>query len=154
MASRGYTLIELALVVATVGIISIYVSLNWPEQTADLRAQADRLVSDIRYVQYLANARGQRFKINFLSSTTYNMTDNSGNVVSYFDGPLGTIALTQATLSATDTPLYFSTKGVPLSGATPNVITSPFSITLTATGPSAESVTVQVSPETGRTIVQ
>lgn len=47
-AQKGFTLIELTVIILIVSIISIYVGVNWPEQTINLRSQADRLAGDIR----------------------------------------------------------------------------------------------------------
>lgn len=147
---NGFTIIELSLVILVMSIIGIYVGVNWPDNTLNLRAQADRLAGDIRYAQALASSHGQRYQVNFLSSTTYTISDSSGNVVVY--AGTGTVSLSNTTMSYTATPLVFDSKGIPYSGAMPTILSGSFVITLTYTG--GLTVTITISPETGRVVVQ
>lgn len=149
MLRRGFTLIELVLVIAIMAILTTYITLNWPGQGVNLRAQADQLAGDIRYAQALAYNRGVRYRINFINSTTYSISDTSGTVVVYTGN--GTTTLSQATMTYTTSPLVFTTQGVPYSGATPTILSSNFVITLTSDG---GTMTVTVYPETGRVLVQ
>lgn len=72
---RGFTLPELATVMAVVGLL-IWVALP-RDFTADVRlhAAARQIQSDIRYAQELAMVKGQRHRIRFYSASNPNPTN-------------------------------------------------------------------------------
>jgi MSHA pilin protein MshC len=63
---KGFTLIELIMVLVLIGIIAVFVALNLGDVTATKAAAfKDKLRADIRYAQNLAMTRNQRYRVYF-----------------------------------------------------------------------------------------
>lgn len=81
--NQGLTLIELVVVIVIALAIGISAIVFWrPHLSINLQAQADRIASDIRYVQALAAAERKLYKFNYGGSTYY-FTDSLEHKVYY-----------------------------------------------------------------------
>lgn len=141
---RGFTLIELVVVIAVVGLL-IWVAL--PRSfTADvkLHAAARQLQWDIRYAQELAMVKGRRHQIRFFSAThpsptnRYEIVTSTGNpvknpltgqsayVVDFTSGPFSGVWLD------TTTAVTFDARGRPDAGYTITLSGGRKGITVTA----------------------
>jgi MSHA pilin protein MshC len=154
--AKGFTLIELIMVMVLLGVLAAIASMRMPGDGINVSAQAEQLASDIRYTQSLAMSRGQRFRINFAAGS-YQITDISGTVAQVHPGTGQTAAvdLAPAVLSGYNPPftnsyLAFDSLGVPYTDTT---IAQAVLATLTLTS-GGEAITVRVAPQTGRVQVQ
>jgi prepilin-type N-terminal cleavage/methylation domain-containing protein len=163
-ANRGFTLIELVMVLLLVAILAFVVLPRSSENTIQLSSQAEQVASDIRYAQTLSMTRGAalgaqgRYCI-FFTATGYQYRNNGNSYATPCTvavnhpatGSSAAIVLTGTAVSTanlTGNYLEFDTKGQPASLAAP---ASNATITLTATGGPR---TVVVSPVTGKATVQ
>lgn len=138
----GFTLIELIIVIAVLGVVSSVVMMRGVSPAAmTVPSQAQTLASDIRHVQAASISLGRRMRIAFTST---------GYVVSCFDGaslcpPAFSVVLQKnVTLSSIGvTPLDFDSLGQPLTSAG---VATAASYTLAAGG---DTRTVSVAALTG-----
>jgi MSHA pilin protein MshC len=66
MKSRGFTLIELIMVIVLLGILAVFVAPRLPSVTGtNAAAFADKLKADIRYAQNLAMTQNRRARVYF-----------------------------------------------------------------------------------------
>lgn len=153
--AKGFTLIELVMVIVVLGILAAMASMRMPGEGIKASAQAEQLASDIRYTQSLAMSRGQRYRVNF-TANSYQITDMSGVAQAHpSTGQTAAIVLTPAVLGAYNPPytnsyVAFDGLGVPYTAAT-TAQTALATMTLTSGG---EVINVTVAPQTGRVQVQ
>ncbi len=149
---KGFTLVELVTVLVVVSILSLMFVTQWRGLSVNLAAQADQLVSDIRYIQSLSMTRGQRYRINF-SAAGYSFSNAAGTVpVPHPATAANNVSLASGiTLTGTHAFLVFSGNGAPyVDSALPGTaLAADAVITLSAEG---ENRTVRISPQTGRVI--
>ena len=149
--AKGFTLIELIMVMVVVAVLAVVASMRMPGDGINVSAQAEQLASDIRYTQSLAMSRGQRFQINFTASS-YQITNDAGVAqVHPSTGQTAAVGLGSTVLSGYNPPLTgnilaFSSLGVPYTDAT-TALAALATLTLTSGG---EAITVRVAPQTGR----
>lgn len=66
MDQKGFTLIELVMVIVLIGILAVFVAPRLPSvTTTNAGAFVDKLRADIRYAQNLAMTRNQRYRVYF-----------------------------------------------------------------------------------------
>lgn len=153
-SQRGFTLIELILVMVLIGILAYSVMTRDSSSVLAASAQAEQLAGDIRYTQSMAMTRGQRFRINFTASS-YQITDMAGTPqVHPGTGTTAAISLPGASLSGYNPPLSsnylaFDGQGVPYIDAT-NLLAANAVITVTRGG---NTRTVTINPTTGRVTI-
>lgn len=153
--STGFSLLELVVVISVIAILAASLIPRISSDALTIAAQAEQVASDIRYTQSLAMTQGQRYRVNFPSTTTYTITDTSG-VATFSPGAGNTSAVTlqqSAVITLPPTNLAnslvaFDGRGIPYTdaGAT-TVLASAATITLTQ-GSSTRTITIQ--PQTGR----
>jgi MSHA pilin protein MshC len=69
-ASRGFTLIELVMVITVVGVIAAYAMVNNMSAGAyTLRSQAETLAANMRHAQVMATTRGRSLRISLTAGT-------------------------------------------------------------------------------------
>ncbi len=149
---RGFTLIELVLVLLITAILSTYAIIKFPSGSINIAAQADQLMADIRHTQSLAINRGQRYRINFNSDRYWISSADGATLYTHPAVGSSTILLESGTtLSSTQVFLVFDGNGTPYTNAlTPGTkLAADAVITLSAGG---ENRTVRITPETGRVI--
>ena len=153
----GFTMLELVVVIIIISIIASIAIPRSPGTNINLNAQANQLAGDIRYTQTLAMSRGSRYRINFLSSTSYSFSDTNGNVVNNSITGQPTTTLQPGiimTLPPTNLPnnvLTFDPQGIPYTDSTGTVaLSATASIKLTA---GSNTLTVSLTPQTGRVTV-
>lgn len=148
MKQKGFTLFELASVLVIIGVLSALVTFSWSDSSIRLTAQAQRLKTDIRYIQMLSMAEHKMYRINFVNSTQYSITESDGVTPVYFPGSAINTTTTDAgiTLSSNRSPLFFNSFGTPFI-STSIALTNNAVITFTTTDGSTSSVIIR--PETG-----
>ncbi|MCD6055338.1 MAG: hypothetical protein K0R12_300 [Gammaproteobacteria bacterium] len=155
----GFTLIELVFVLMLLGLLGTFLFYDQGGQEIPLRAQAEQVASDIRYVQNLGMTKGARYRINFSNSCVSSETacywiSNADDTVKISNPASNAdeVALTHnITLLSTHSALLFNGKGAPFS-TSGTAITSNAVITLSL--PGETSRTIAVNPETGYVVVQ
>lgn len=69
--AKGFTLIELIMVMVMLGILTAVAATRWNSTDATAPSQADLLARNIRHMQILAMSWGQPLQLSVTSSTTY-----------------------------------------------------------------------------------
>lgn len=82
MKNRGFTLIELVMIIALLGIMAVFAAPRLGNITAtNAAAFSDKLRADIRYAQNLAMTRNARFRVHFNAAPApnpgYAVTDSA-----------------------------------------------------------------------------
>ncbi len=140
-AAPGYSLIELVLTILLISILAATMMTRFPDKAINLGAQAQQVASDIRYTQSLSMTRGERHRINFITSTTYLIVNLSTGAAVAHPTP---ITLQPGITWAPLTSVSFDGKGAPSSA-------SDVTITLTASDGTQRSVVI--TRQTGRVTV-
>jgi type II secretory pathway pseudopilin PulG len=164
-ALKGFSLIELVVIILIIAILAIVVSTNWPGVTLNLGAQTEQLATDLRYTQALAMTQGQRYCL-LISANTYTIINSTtstsiklalGNTTVTLGNGITFGAITPASTAM----FVFDGKGVPYytTNSVCNTTNAQAATTLTSTGSipltaSAQTRTITLSPETGRVLVQ
>ncbi len=157
---RGFTVIELVLVIVVVAIIALATAPRLANITGlKASATARRLQSDIAYTQNLAMTSNRRHRVVFPSTTFYEVRDAAGSLATNPDGGGGFAVTTDSGITLSwningDTTLNrgveFDSLGRPYfyTGVTPST-TNLATGTITVTGGGmAQTVTLQ--PQTGK----
>lgn len=154
--ARGFTLIELLMVILLIAILAVAAVERTPTTTLTVGAQADQLVSDIRYAQSLSMTRGERYCIKYLTPTTYELARTSCSVVVAHPSGATVVSLGSGiTMGAwANLPngyVIFDGKGQPYADAASTLLATNATITVTGGG---DTRTVSITPVTGRVTVQ
>ena len=164
LINRGFTLVELVMVLLVITILAFVVLPRQSQNTLELSGQAEQVATDIRYAQVLSMTRGAalggqgRYCI-FFTATGYQYRNNGNSYATPCTvavnhpatGSTAAIVLAGTAVSTanlTGNYLEFDTKGQPTSFALP---ANNATVTLNATGGPR---VVVVSPVTGKATVQ
>ncbi len=156
----GFTLTELIVTVMVIAIISVIAVPRMGNDPVLLSTQAEQLANDIRYLQSLAMTQatttpGQaRYRINFVSASTYTFTKADGTAVPHpLTGSTAAIGLSSGVTMTTNlggSLIGFDGQGIPYTDAAVSV---PLGVGATAiitlTKNPATPRTVTVAPQTG-----
>ncbi len=126
MHSKGFTLIELMMVLVILGVLAVYVVPRWSPGDNTVAAQAHRLAQDLRHVQALAMNQGRPLSFELQSSTAYRVTDGATPIIDPATMQAFQVTLDNSvTLTGSNTS--FDSLGRPVAGgallATPRVFT-------------------------------
>lgn len=155
-SQRGFTMIELIIVVIIAAILAVMIYARFPNKTSNVYAQAELLASDIRYTQMLAMSTGQRHRIVFnTTNNSYQILNSAGTAIIMPSGQTVTTLGSGIAFSATWSNLLpnklinFDTRGVPyIDTASPGtMLAASATVQLVLSG---TSVNVSISPYTGR----
>jgi len=148
----GFTLMELVIVLLTISILIKFALPSISPSNMNLQYEANRVLSDIRYTQFLSMTRGQQYRFVKTAANTYQIVNAAGTAMVMPQGGT-TLTLTNGIIfsSLTNLPnnlLAFGNDGTPYvsSGTSPTSLASTATITL-STGYSTRNI--QISPQTG-----
>jgi prepilin-type N-terminal cleavage/methylation domain-containing protein len=115
--NQGFTILEIILVILIIGVIGMTVTPKWTGQSLSLQYEAVRVLNDIRFAQAMSLATGQRYRWVQISSTSYQITDESGSAIMLPNGG-NTLVLTNGVTFGTFTNLpggliAFDSQGIP-----------------------------------------
>ncbi len=83
MRAKGFSLIELVMVIVIIAILAAFAVPFWTSASLSVDSQANQLAGDIMYTQSLALASGQRYYLIQMSSKTYQIRNGSGTAIAY-----------------------------------------------------------------------
>ena len=85
---RGFTLIELMIIVIVIAILASVVFFTWPGQSVNVNSAAERMANDLRYMQYIAHSRDKTYQITFVpASRRYDLFEWTGSTTVAFNHP-------------------------------------------------------------------
>lgn len=147
--ATGFTLIELAIVIILLAILSVYVSISFTD-SPNLYAQAKLLANDIRYAQSLSMTHGERYSFVKLSPASYAIQHGSSVNIVMPNGStsvsFGT-GIAFGTLSGFTSTIVFDSRGMPYADSNTTPMSSTAIIPLTKDN---QTAFVTINPETGR----
>ncbi|MBI5838390.1 MAG: type II secretion system protein [Candidatus Eisenbacteria bacterium] len=163
LARNGYTMVELVLVIAIIGILAASSIPAWFDRgRTNLDITRRRLVGDLTYAREYAMLRHDHVSANFsVAGNSYTIyytptgaaitdpSDTRGNLSFTLNGSSysGGVAITNANFGGTP-GVRFNSWGTPCDSAG-NVLTTMGLVILTGTGSSTYTDTVRVEPGTG-----
>ncbi len=154
LRQAGFTVIELILVIVVIGILGTLAlrPLLSDQDSIKIDAEAQRLLTDVRYVQALSMFRNERYRLNFSNSGAYAILTPAGGAFNYFATGGTSVTLESGTTLSKNGSNYliFDGRGIPYTSSSASgsgsALGSSYVITLTN---SSGSETVSVSAETG-----
>ncbi|SRR5579883_91457 len=157
MQQKGFTVVELIIVLVVISILAVGAFISWPGRGINVYGQATQLANDVRYTQVLSMTKGQRYRLVKTSSTTYQIQNSSGTAII---GAMGSTTVTLGTGISFGTLTNLPNSLIAFDGnGTPYVDTgSPgTALSSTATMPltdGSNTNTVSITPQTGRVTIQ
>jgi prepilin-type N-terminal cleavage/methylation domain-containing protein len=153
---RGFSLIELVIVLVLISILAATAFIVWPKGDFDVSGQAESLASDIRYTQALSVAKNSRYRVDLSSAVQYRILNDAGVAV-LIPSINGTIVPYKVGVSHNAPIFYliFDAQGVPYSSLTSTGTGTPLTndLVITIAG-GASTKQLVVVPETGGVSVQ
>jgi len=143
MNSRGFTLIELVMVLVILSILAAFALPRMATTDTTVGAQADRLARDLRHAQAMAMNQGRTLNFDIQAPASYRVTSSGTTVTD--PATMGAFQITLdngVTVAGTDTD--FDSLGRPASGGT--LLAAPRIFTLSGT---SRTATVTLSAVTG-----
>jgi prepilin-type N-terminal cleavage/methylation domain-containing protein len=152
---RGFTLIEVVIVIAMMSILAAITVLRWPGSNINIGAEARQLANTIRYTQALAMSTNQRYHFYRASATTYQIRNASSTPIALPNGvTTGTLGSGITFGTFTNLPnnlVAFGGNGAPLTDLGSTALATTATIPIT-NGTITQTITI--TPATGRVIVQ
>ena len=155
---KGFSLIELVIIILITSILAVYVIYNWPSPILNVNAQAQQFANDIRFARSLSVTRGERYRIVRLSANSYTITNSAGTAITFPSGKNSVTLQTGITFGAwnnlPNNLIAFDSKGAPYINSTSpgTTFNTNTNYTILLNGNNA-TATVSVSPTTGRVVV-
>lgn len=155
---RGFTLIELVIVIIIIAILAVMPFFNWPTTSISLEGQAQQLANDIRYTQSLSMTKAQRYRLVITTGTSSYQILNSSGIAAQFAAGSTTVTLSSGISFGTlanlpNSLIAFDGDGIPYTttGTPGTALAANASIPLQASG---STKTVVITPLTGKVNVQ
>lgn len=150
--NHGFTLIELVVVIAILGILAVTIAAIWPKLPIKTAAQAELLANDIRYTQNLAMAKSERHALVITSTKSYQITNSTGAVITMPSGNSMTIFGTGIAFGTiTNLPnniIVFDSRGTPyIDNTSPGTALNAAAVISLTSNDGASTITI--SPKTG-----
>lgn len=143
MNSRGFTLIELVIVLAMLSILAAFALPRMATTDTTVAAQADRLARDLRHAQAMAMNQGRTLSFDIQAPASYRVANSGSTITDPATMESFQITLDNGvTLTGTDTD--FDSLGRPASAGT--LISAPRVFTVSGT---SRTATVTLSAVTG-----
>ena len=79
--SKGFTLIELIMVLVILGVLSAYALPRWAPADTTVAAQAHRLARDLRHAQEMAMSQGRTLSFDIQAPYDYRVADAGGATI-------------------------------------------------------------------------
>jgi prepilin-type N-terminal cleavage/methylation domain-containing protein len=150
----GFTLIELVIVVAIIGILAVYAIPKAQFSQVDVIAQATQLANDFRYTQSLSISSGQHYYLT-LSAGSYQIKNAAGTAIKMMNGATSVTLHTGISFGTfTNCPnslISFDSKGIPYTDNSGTLLSSAAIIPLTST---SQTKSVVIAPSTGAVTLQ
>lgn len=150
--TQGFSLVELVVVMIIIAVLAATLLPRTADQVINVNAQADMIAGEVRYVQSLSMTQGQRYYIQFPSSTTYRFFAVSGTAAISHPATGTTLAIplaTGITAVMSTSVIAFDGKGIPYTNTAATTALSGVNAVITLSGGNATAA-VTVFPETGR----
>lgn len=101
MQQRGFSLLELVMVLTLMGILVVLAGPRWPGRVF-LHAQATQLAQDMRYTQALAMTQDKAHTIQWVSADSYGIVDSEGNQIAPYPLVLAGVVIESFSISFND----------------------------------------------------
>lgn len=143
---RGFTLMELIIIIIVMAIIASVVFVSWPGQSVNVNTSAERLANDLRYMQYISHGRDKTYQITFVPASArydlFEVTDSGNEAFNHPFTNSNEISLPSGISLAVNSAissdiLRFDAEGEPLVGSSGTALSSTGQITISADGKSA-----------------
>ena len=144
---KGFTLVELIIIIVLVGILAVFVVPKIGIDTFKESADVDRFLSNVRYAQHESMITGQNWRIKILSSSQY-IVDNDSDDSTLPQLPDGKnpVNVKTSISSSGANEIFFDYLGRPINSSG-NLITTQTTILI-------QSVNVIIEPYSGGVYVQ
>lgn len=133
MTNKGFTLVELIVVILLIGILSIFIAPRFfNDNDFKARGIADEIIMATRHAQRLSMSRGQnhRIIINPGSYRVEKFVTSVSTSVRHPDGNSSFNIILPANIVSTTTTIEFDQLGRPIPNITTNITIGTFSVTI------------------------